>query len=200
MFNNLLRAGAVALALLIPTAGATAGGVDGFVENNWVLETENFTGEVRTFINLNYTHIDLEYRTPIKGVSVGYRFAEANKLDEHRFDVKYTYDVTSWFYVAPSIEYRVFNSIGPDNRFRIRPQVGVTTPTWKRFTGYAEFTPMWEFGDGVDGVKFTLTKTVVGVDYDITDHITFGPFFEYDTLENWHTDVMYFGTVLKAKL
>jgi len=200
MFNKTIKAGAVALALLIPTAGATAGGVNGFVENDWVVEKGNFTGEVRTFVNLNYTHIDLEYRTPIKGVSVGYRFAEANKLDEHRFDVKYTYDITDWLYVSPSVEYRVFNGKGPESKFRIRPKVGVQAPTWKKLTAYAEFTPMWEFGEGVKGFDFTRTKTVVGVDYDLTDNITFGPFFEYDTFGNWDTEAMYFGTVLKAKL
>jgi hypothetical protein len=199
MLKNLLRAGAIALAMLIPSV-ANADGVNDFVENNWILETENFTGEVRTFINADYYHVDLEYRTPVKGLSVGYRFAEAGKLDEHRFDILYTYEITDWLYVKPSIEYRVFNSVGPESKFRFRPLIGLTAPTWNKLTAYAEFTPMWEFGSGVDGFDFTRTKTVVGVDYEISKNISIGPFFEYDTLGNWDTEVMYFGTNLKVTL
>jgi len=200
MLKNLLKVGAVALAMLIPAAGATAGGVNDFVENNWILESGDFTGEVRTNINADYYHLDLEYRTSVEGLSVGYRFAEAGKLDEHRFDILYTYEITDWLYVRPSIEYRVFNGRGPQNKFRVRPQVGLVAPTWNKLTAYAEFTPMWEFGSGVKGMDFSRTKTVVGVDYQLSENISIGPFFEYDTFGNWDTDVMYFGTNFKVTL
>ena len=161
-------------------------------QHNFNMDGEHFGVQIRQEFNSTKDHIQLTVK-PVKDLSVDFRYVEDI---EKRYRISYNFKSDSGLYFKPRLEYRDLDAGG--NYFRVRPIVGFNTKGDTSFYGY--FQPTYNLDKtGQSAFHFDATQTEIGVKQKLTDTVSFGPFIQYNTDNNWKKTDLFLGTNLTVK-
>ncbi len=164
--------------------------------HNFRFESRGLTVEVRVEAGNNKAHIQLTKK--INDFELAYRYAESTGLKEHRGRMTYRRPTNGTLYAYPRLEYRFFEG-DVDDYFRFRTAFGVKH-RFGKIKAYAEFTPMWKFGRGQTAdLRMDQSQEVIGFEYKFTKPVSFGPFIQLETDNNFNRTGVFAGTNFTVK-
>lgn len=180
----------------------SAHALDDYSEHNFKVSTGNLSITAREYDGLDKWMGQIDYKVNVPLVSgVAYRYQESKGDVEHRYRINGK-TLVKWgnLSVSPRVEWRAFDKDSKDDFGNVWIRFNYKQPITERLSGYLLLQPKFAFANDKysDGEYYT-SQNQLGLDYKVTDAVTFGIFGEKNYDENWDTDSIFLGTNVSVK-
>lgn len=184
-------------AVMIAVYPAAAKDWSNRVENNFTVDGIHFGLGGRSYMNYGTNHFIVRYKFD-DSWSSQYRYVtiKAGDAIEHWFRMQHKDFSLMAFFWNSRIEYRIKEAT--DDVFRYRPQTGFKFDVLEKIKAYYVAEPHWEYDLGKSIGYFKFAQHFFGFDIKLDTNVSFGPFIEIDTNDNWEKELVFLGTQLEV--
>jgi hypothetical protein len=173
--------------------------LDDYEEHNITVSKGNLSLTARDYDGLDKWMGEVTYK--LNGHGLGYRYQESKGDVEHRLRYTGKTLLKVWnISVSPRVEWREFDKESKDDFGNIWIRVAYKQPITEQLSAYFKFQPKFAFAnDKFDDGEYYTSQNQIGVDYKVTQNVTFGIFGEKNYDKDWETDSIFLGTNLAVK-
>lgn len=188
--------GAAAVAFSISPAYA----VEDYVENNIQFKTGNSSITFRKYTaGVDYNMVQLD--TKLAGWGYTYRWTDSGGTVENRYRLTAPkIDLVGNFYLKPRTEIMTYESNAKDDFVNLQPIIAADYEITDKLSAYIDLKPKFAiesdvYGDG----EFYASQNDFGIDYALSDALSVGVFYEYNTDGDGNKTDDFFGTSVVVK-
>lgn len=185
--------------VVIPCSSTIAQVWSNRIEHNFTLDGEHWGVGGRLYMNYSTSHAILRYKFD-GSWSSQYRYVTKKGGDaiEHWFRLQHKDLNLMSFFLQSRIEYRI--KVSSSDVILYRPQIGFKLDAIENVKAYYIAEPQWEYDFGKREGYFKVMQHFFGFDIELDEHVSFGPFIEIDTNDEWQVELIFLGTQLEVKI
>ena len=169
------------------------------IENNFSIDGEHWGIGGRVYLNHDTSHSIIRY-TFNGRYSGQYRWVHKDGSNdvEHWFRLQRKDIKWGRFFWNTRIEYRIKE--GKGDILRLRPQTGFKFRPGGKIQPYYKLEPHFEYDFDNNRGFYKFAQHFIGFDYKLNKQVSFGPFIEIDTDDEWNKVLMFLGLQIEVKL
>lgn len=188
--------GAAAVAFSISPAHA----VEDYVENNIQFKTGNSSITFRKYTaGVDYNMVQLD--TKLAGWGYTYRWTDSGGTVENRYRLTAPkIDLVGNFYLKPRTEIKTYESGAKDDFVNLQPIIAADYEITDKLSAYIDLKPKFAVGsDKYSDGEFYESQNDFGIDYALSDALSVGVFYEYNTDGDGNKTDDFLGTSVVVK-